>query len=90
MPIFFLLIGSIHIWNVLTLLHSEGPKESMANTLLAILSAAPGEKVDEISPKFHQNLTEIPMEFRRKNTVKFDHNTSRFLCNITEILPQFH
>ena len=53
-------------------------------------STFPGEKVDEISPKFHQNSTEIPMEFHRKNTVKFGHNTSRFLCNITEILPQFH
>ena len=50
----------------------------------------PGEKVDEISPKFHQNSTEIPMEFHRKNTVKFGHNTSRFLCNITEISLKYH
>ena len=58
------------------------------------LSTFPGEKVNEISLKYHQNPTEILPKFLRKSTDKFGQYSSRISSeyhrNSTEILPKYH
>ena len=61
---------------------------------IKVFKVNPGEKVNEISLKYHQSSTEISPKFHRKSTDKFGQYSNRISSeyhrNSTEILPKFH